>query len=121
MEQKISPQVFISYSWDSDSHKEKVKDFALQLRANGINVIYDGDLQLGKRLPHFMEDSISTSDFVLFICTHKYKERADRRKAGVGYENQIITSELFKTCNEEKFIPVLFSGTWEFSLPRAAE
>lgn len=121
MEQKISPQVFISYSWDSDSHKEKVKDFALQLRANGINVIYDGDLQLGKRLPHFMEDSISTSDFVLFICTHKYKERADRRKAGVGYENQIITSELFKTCNEEKFIPVLFSGTWEFSLPKWAE
>lgn len=121
MEQNTNPQVFISYSWDSDEHKEKVTHFVQGLRSSGIQVIYDKDLKLGTRLPHFMEDSILNSDFVLFICSPKYKKRADNRKAGVGYESQIITGELYRTSNEEKFIPILFDGTWESSLPGWAE
>lgn len=121
MEQNTNPQVFISYSWDSDEHKEKVTHFVQELRSSGIQVIYDKDLKLGTRLPHFMEDSILNSDFVLFICSPEYKKRADDRKAGVGYESQIITGELYRTSNEEKFIPILFDGTWESSLPGWAE
>lgn len=117
MEQKIDPKVFVSYSWDSGKHKEKVRNFVMDLRLHGIDVIYDGDLHLGERLQYFMENSISKSDIVLFICTPNYKQRADNRIAGVGYENQIISSELFETCNEKKFIPILFGGTWETSLP----
>ena len=117
MNSTTKPRVFVSYSWDSDSHIENVKRFVQDLRSSGINVGYDGDLGLGSRTQLFMEKSISESDIVLFICTPNYKKRADNRIAGVGYENNVITSELYETCNEEKFIPVLFSGTWKTSLP----
>ena len=68
-----------------------------------------------------MENSISQSDVVLFICTPDYKRRADSRISGVGYESEIITSEIYETSNEEKFIPVLFAGTWNTSLPTWAK
>lgn len=121
MKQATTLQVFVSYSWDSEAHKEKVKAFIQNLRSNGINVIYDEELSYGKRIQHFMENSISQSDIVLFICTPNYKCRADGRISGVGYESEIITSEIYETSNEEKFIPVLFAGTWETSLPTWAK
>ena len=117
MKQMNNLHVFVSYSWDSEEHKEKVKAFVLCLRSKGINVIYDGDLEPGDRLQGFMESSIATSDIILYICTPNYKYKADNRLSGVGYENNIITGELFETHNERKFIPILFAGTWKDSLP----
>ncbi len=58
VEEKKHPSIFISYSWDSDDHKEKVKNFVQALRLDNINVTYDGDLQFGERFPHYMEKSI---------------------------------------------------------------
>lgn len=121
MKQTTALQVFVAYSWDSESHKENVKTFVQNLRSNGIDVIYDEELSYGKRIQHFMENSISQSDVVLFICTPDYKRRADSRISGVGYESEIITSEIYETSNEEKFIPVLFAGTWKISLPTWAK
>lgn len=121
MKESTHPYVFISYSWDSDDHKEKVKKFVQALRLDNINVTYDGDLQFGEHLPHYIEKSILNSDIVLFICTPNYKYCADSRISDVGVENQVITDELYDTCNEKKYIPVLFSGTWETSLPTWAK
>lgn len=67
------------------------------LRLDNINVTYDGDLQFGERIPHYIEKSILASDIVLLICTPNYKSRADNRISGVGSENQIITGELYET------------------------
>ncbi len=121
MDQIKGPHIFVAYSWDSLPHKGKVKKLVQRLRLDGIDVAYDGDLQLGERIPYFLEKSISNSDIVLFVCTPEYKKRADNRIAGVGFENGIITGELYETCNEKKFIPVLFSGSWETSLPTWAK
>ena len=55
-------------------------------------------------MPLFMEKSISDSDYVLVICTPKYKEKSDNRKGGVGYEGHIISGELLSTGNERQFI-----------------
>lgn len=113
------PIVFISYSWDGDEHKRWVKDFADQLLSDGINVVVDQyDLSLGDRLPQFMEQSITDADYVLIICTPLYKEKADKRTGGVGYEGHIISDELFNHHNERKFIPVLRRGTFETALPK---
>jgi len=113
------PTVFISYSWDDDEHKGWVKDFADRLLSDGVNAVVDQyDLSLGDRLPQFMEQSISDADFVLVICTPRYKEKADKRTGGVGYEGHIISDELFNHHNERKFIPVLRRGTFETSLPK---
>ena len=72
------PNVFISYSWEDDEHKEWVKGLADRLLSDGINATIDKyDLSAADRLPHFMEESISNADFVLIICTPKYKEKSD--------------------------------------------
>lgn len=113
-----TPVVFISYSWDSEEYKEWIRDFSEQLNDRGINVILDqNDLILGDPLPIFMEQSIAKSDYVLIMCTPKYKSKADSRKGGVGYEESIITSDVLFNQNHRKYITVLVSGTWETSTP----
>lgn len=112
---------FISYSWDSPEHKMRVRKFVEYIRKEGINAIYDDDMELGDRIARFMVNSMHNSDFVLFICTPSYKKRADENKGGVGYENTIINEDLFNTQNERKFIPVLFDGSWSDSLPNWAK
>ena len=49
----------------------------------------------------------SDSDFVLIIYTKVYKEKADNRTSGVGYEGHIISAELLSGNNERKFIPII--------------
>ncbi len=94
------------------------KNFSKQLNDNGINVILDqNDLILGDPLPVFMEQSIAKSDYVLIMCTPRYKEKADSRRGGVGYEESIITSDVLFNQNHRKYITVLASGTWETSTP----
>lgn len=113
-----NPVVFISYSWDNEPHKKWVKDLSERLTETGVQVILDqNDLMLGDPLPQFMERSIIHSDYVLIICTPEYKKKADARKGGVGYEESIITGDIFATQNHRKYITVLASGTWEASTP----
>ena len=48
------------------------------------------------------------SDYVLLICTPAFAARADDRVGGVGYEQAVVTGEIFSgTAHPEKFIPVL--------------
>lgn len=112
------PKVFISYSWEDEAHKLWVKSLTDRLIKNGIDATLDQyDLTLGDRLPAFMEQSITTADYVLVICTPTYKEKADNRKGGVGYEGHIISGELFTKGNERKFIPVIRKGSASTALP----
>lgn len=111
-------KVFISYSWDNDDHKNWVRELATRLRSDGIDVTLDQwHLVPGDQLPEFMERSIRESDYVLIVCTHKYKERSNNRRGGVGYEGDIITAEFMATRNHRKFIPILRQQPWENSAP----
>lgn len=113
---KSETTIFISYSWENEKHNIKVQQFVNLLKRNNIQVLWDKDLPLGVRLTDFME-MIDQCDYVLFICTPKYKEKADHGGGGVKYEKNIISMELYTKGNERKFIPVLFSGTWNTALP----
>lgn len=113
-----NPTVFISYSWDSEEHKCWVKLLSDKLVENGIVTLLDqNDLVLGDPLTQFMEKSITKSDYVLIICTPMYKQKADMRKGGVGYEESIITADVYMNQNHRKYIPILASGSWETSIP----
>jgi hypothetical protein len=102
------PKVFISYSWDNEVHKNWVCTLATRLRENGVETTLDEwHLVPGDQLPEFMERAVRESDYVLVICTARYKERSDSRSGGVGYEGDIITSEILTQHNHRKFIPVL--------------
>lgn len=108
--------VFISYGWDDDNHKEWVKRLA-QLLSEYFNVRIDEKLPLGGDLITFMEQMVSTSDRVLLILTPKYKEKADARKNGVGYESVLISSELYNNQGSTKFIPIVRIGDFRESYP----
>ncbi|GAB6147334.1 toll/interleukin-1 receptor domain-containing protein [Desulfocicer niacini] len=102
------PSVFISYSHDSQEHKKWVLDLATRLRNTGIDAALDQwDLKPGDDLPHFMEQNLASSDYVLMICTENYVKKANSGIGGVGYEKMIITSDLLNKIDSNKIIPII--------------
>lgn len=112
------PTAFVSYSWDSDEHRNWVLALATQLRGDGVETVLDQwHLVPGDQLPAFMEKAVRESDYILIICTPRYKDRSERRLGGVGYEGDIITGQVLTTRNERKFIPILRTGDWREAAP----
>lgn len=104
----IIPKVFISYSHDTIEHKEWVLNLGIRLRSNGIDAILDlWELSPGDDLPTFMEQNLSSSDYILMVCTERYVEKANSGKGGVGYEKMIITSSLLTSIDQNKIIPII--------------
>lgn len=115
--EKKHPKAFISYAWEP-KRKKWVKTFATKLRKDAIDCILDQwELLPGDQIPKFMANSVKNSDYVLIICTPKYKEKSDRGLGGVGYEGDIMTAEVLNTGNNRKFIPILREGDWHDSSP----
>lgn len=53
-----------------------------------------------------MENVIIHSDKVLIIMTQGYKEKADKRFAGAGYEAKLIANLIKENQHTRKFIPI---------------
>jgi hypothetical protein len=114
------PTVFISYSWDSPEHQEWVLTLANDLISQyGVDVLLDRyEMTVGGELTHFMESSIQKADKVVMILTPNYRNRAEGRAGGVGYEYSMISQGMYTAQVEnDKFIPVLRAGTIEDSIP----
>lgn len=112
------PVVCISYTWDDEPHKEWVLNLANKLIDSGIETLLDRyHLRLGSDKNKFMEDMIAKSDRVLVILTPNYKNKADNRIDGAGYEYSLITSEIFNRQESSKFIPILRKGSIKDSSP----
>jgi len=113
------PSCIISYSHDSNNHKDWVRDLAERLAASGIDVDLDQwDIGAGGDLTKYMETGIRERDFVLIVCTPEYARKADLREGGVGYETAIVTGTIFdKVSSPEKFIPLLRTGNKKDSIP----
>jgi len=111
-------KVFISYSWDNENRKQWVKNLAERLCNDGIEAILDEwELAPGDQLTHFMEEKIRESKYVLIICTSNYCEKSNNRRGGVGYEDHVMTAEVYQKPNHRKFIPILAKGSWEDAAP----
>jgi len=109
---------FLPYSWDDETHRAWVRDLATQLRADGVDVRLDHWHTVpGDQLPEFMEREIRDNDYVIIVCTPKYRAKYEGRMGGVGYEGDIMTAEVFAKRNHRKFIPVLARGSWAESAP----
>jgi len=112
------PRAFLSYSHDSPSHRGWVKELASCLRGDGVETILDQwELAPGDQVQEFMERAVRENDFVLIICTPRYKDRSDSRTGGVGYEGDIMTAEVYRDRNHRKFIPILRVGDWSEAAP----
>lgn len=103
-----APQVFISYSHDSEQHKKWVLQLATDLRSRGVDVTLDQwDLVAGQDISLFMQNGIANSDRVLLVCSDSYVKKADQGLGGVGYERLIVTVEVVQSIDTIKFIPLI--------------
>lgn len=111
-------RVFVSYSHDSQSHKDWVAKLVGRLNSLGVWLIFDQwDLELGGDIARFMEEGIGESDRVLVICTQEYNEKANRGVGGAGYEKMIMTGDLIKDQDTTRLIPVV-RGSEDPLVPR---
>ncbi len=119
------PTVFISYSHDSEAHKEQVLSLSDRLRADGIETRLDQYVTGSpvETWPRWMLNQLDEAKFVLVICTETYyrrfrgKEEPGKGK-GVDWEGALITQELYDArFSTDKFVPVLFSSDQERFIP----
>lgn len=90
-----NPRVFISYSWDSPDIKVWVYELANKLCESGINARLDRfHLTPGMDIPQWTTNELIKSDKVLLICDEYYSEKADTRRAGVGWETMLIQGDV---------------------------
>jgi hypothetical protein len=113
-------EIFISYSWEELEHNDWVLQLANRLTKDGINVTFDRyDLGIGDNIPVFMENAVEKANKVLIVLTPKYKEKADKREGGVGYEYSLINFDLFqKLASNDKILPILRKGSFDQSIPK---
>jgi hypothetical protein len=115
------PKVFISYTHESQAHKDWAAFLATRLRECGVDVILDQwELTLGTDLTLFMEQAISEADRVLLLCTPTYRQKTSLATGGVGYERLIVTGELAQKLKTDKFICLLRAGDLSSSIPAFA-
>jgi hypothetical protein len=112
-----SPRVFISYSHDSPKHEEEIFDLATRLRRDGIDTIIDQyEAFPVKGWNVWMRDQIREARWVLVICTHRYRLRAEGcedpgKGLGATREGSIIDQEIYEAGGTNtKFIPVVLTA-----------
>lgn len=107
-----TPRVFVSYSWDGPTHEAWVLGLATRLRAAGVEIVLDRwDTALGSDLTTFMEKVGDTDYRVLAIVTDRYREKANDRKGGVGYEKRILSASVMADLDSSRIVPVLRDST----------
>jgi len=123
----ISPKIFISYSWDSEEHKQRVLKVTQYLKAQGIDCRIDQDYP-GLNTPKdgwllWMLDQLEQADFVLIICTKIYQQRMRRKNEvggrGAAWEGAVIMQELYNSRfqQHQKYIPVILDREDEQFIP----
>lgn len=109
--------VFISYSWDNETHKEWVGKLADDLTARGIYVLYDGYNEDGTPIDLFMELGIQRADKVIVIGTPNFMLKYNSPATGASFEGYIIRAYIVQSIGTKKIIPCLRLGDFSHSFP----
>jgi hypothetical protein len=119
-----APKVFVSYSHDSEDHREQVLALSDRLRDEGIACVVDQYIDSPPEgFPRWTEKQIREADFVLVVCTPIYYRRvmglgAEGIGQGVRFEGHLIYQHLYNAdMVNSKFIPVLLTGGSESDIP----
>jgi hypothetical protein len=115
-------RVLISYSNDSPSQQDKIRQLADQLRHDGIDAIVDQYvISPGGSWSEWYEAEISRADFVLMVCSENYLRRFNQ-DSGPGLEG-LWEGDTIKrllggpTAVSSKFVPVLLGDGSPASVP----
>lgn len=116
-------KVFISYSWDSKEHVERVLDLAYALLEDGIDCMIDQFVQSPDNWDRWMLEQIESSDFVLIVCSQRYYDRYRHRDEpnqglGVKWESTLIMGNLVSLGGQnQKFFPLFFGKAIRSLIP----
>ena len=92
---KESLRVFISHTSKTEDAVEWVKELALYLIDQGIQARIDRfHLRRGMDLPQWMCNELALAKKVIVVCDEAYKQKADGRLGGVGWETMIIQGDI---------------------------
>ncbi len=117
-------RVFISYSWDDESHKQNVRALAESLRSNGLNVIIDQFVPPNEiaNFPGWMTEQVAQADYVLIVCTKRYHEIAtnpsNAKSSGVLFESILWLNEIYYEAQKvHKYVPILLESADRDQIP----
>jgi hypothetical protein len=92
---KETLRVFISHTSKTEAAIDWVKALALYFIEQGVQARLDKfHLRRGMDLPQWMCNELAMAQKVVVICDEAYKEKADGRLGGVGWETMIIQGDL---------------------------
>ena len=117
--------VFVSYSHDSNEHREQVLGLSERLRRDGIETLLDQYVNgtPPEGWPRWMMNQLDKATYVLVVCTETYHRRfrgneEPGKGRGVDWEGALITSELYQVRSRTlKFVPVFLSTPAEECIP----
>jgi tetratricopeptide (TPR) repeat protein len=119
------PTGFVSYSHDSDEHKQRVLALSERLRQDGIETLLDqyvnGTPTQG--WPRWTLDQLDAATHVLVICSENCYRRfrgldAPGKGKGTDWQGALITQELYESQSRNaKFVPVFMSPAVEKWIP----
>jgi hypothetical protein len=122
--QQNVPNVFISYSYDSEEQIDRVLGLSDHLRSDGVDCHIDQYEQSPPKGWYlWMIEKIEEADFVLTVCTPQYlrRFRANEENGigmGVTWEGSVITQELYSQSGKNsKYIPIIFEKQDTSSIP----
>jgi len=110
---KRAPTVLISYSQDSEAHRERVLEFAQWLRRNGIDCILDRFVR-PVDWALWMENAVRECDWIIVVATETYLNRArgneePGRGLGAIWEYGAIRQGLYESQRlSDRTIPAAF-------------
>lgn len=119
------PTVFISYSHDSDAHRERVLGLSERLLVDGVATILDRYVNGSppEGWPRWMLNGLDAATHVLCVCTETYYRRFRGQEVpgkgkGVDWEGALMTQALYDARSvSNRFVPVLFERTDEPHIP----
>ncbi|MDP3220921.1 MAG: TIR domain-containing protein [Deltaproteobacteria bacterium] len=120
------PKVFISYSHDSNEHRQQVLALADRLNENDIDCEIDQYINgsPSEGWPLWMERMLEEATYVLIICTETYLNRVKRAEKpgtgkGVKWESLLAYQDIYDNDSlNSKFVPVIFKATDAAFVPR---
>jgi hypothetical protein len=120
------PRVFISYSHDSDDHRQRVLELAIKLRNDGCKVRFDQFESAPKGWTRWMQECLdpANTDYVLIVCTDGYLRRLEGKETpgaglGVQWEGRLIYSRLYEGGDQAgRYLPILLDPANRANIPR---
>lgn len=110
-EVEAKKEVFVTYSWDSEEHDEKVIAFTNFLRDEGFDAEMDKMYSQKETAADFykmMHQAMTDYNKVIVVLSAGYREKAEKFKGGVGNEYGMIIKDI--EANPNKYILVSFEA-----------